>query len=57
VAPGRAHRPTVTIRCQFEDWADLAGGRRSGVQLAARGRIRLKGDLRWLWSARRMFPR
>jgi hypothetical protein len=39
VAPGRAPRPTVTIRCRFEDWADLAGGRRSGVQLAARGRI------------------
>jgi hypothetical protein len=57
VAPGRAERPTVTVHCRYEDWTDLAAGRQSGARLAARGRIRLKGDLRWLWSARRMFPR
>jgi hypothetical protein len=57
VAPGRAERPTVTIRCRYEDWADLAGGRQNGLKLAARGRLRPHGDLRWLWSARRMFPR
>jgi ribonucleotide reductase beta subunit family protein with ferritin-like domain/putative sterol carrier protein len=57
VAPGRVERPTVTVRCRYEDWADVAGGRANGMKLAARGRIRLHGDLRWLWSARRMFPR
>jgi Ribonucleotide reductase, small chain/SCP-2 sterol transfer family len=57
VAPGRAERPTVTIRCRYEDWADVAGGRASGARLAARRRIRLRGDMRWLWRARRMFPR
>jgi putative sterol carrier protein len=57
VAPGRVEQPTVTVRCRYEDWADVAGGRANGMKLAARGRIRLHGDLRWLWSARRMFPR
>jgi ribonucleotide reductase beta subunit family protein with ferritin-like domain len=57
VAPGRVERPTVTIRCRYDDWADVAGGRRTGVELACRGRLRVRGDLRWLWSARRMFPR
>jgi Ribonucleotide reductase, small chain/SCP-2 sterol transfer family len=57
VAPGRADRPTVTIRCRYEDWADLAAGRRTAVELGRRGRVRLRGNLRWLWSARRMFPR
>jgi putative sterol carrier protein len=57
VAPGRVERPTVTVHCRYEDWADVAGGRANGMKLAARGRIRLHGDLRWLWSARRMFPR
>jgi hypothetical protein len=56
VGPGRAERPTVTIRCRYEDWADLAGGRENGLKLAARRRIRLRGDLRWLWRARKMFP-
>jgi hypothetical protein len=57
VVPGRARRPTVTIRCRYEDWADLAAGRVRAPRLAARRRIRVRGDLRWLWSARRMFPR
>ncbi len=56
VAPGRTPSPTVTLRCRYEDWADLVGGRRNGLQLAATRRLRPSGDLRWLWSARGMFP-
>jgi hypothetical protein len=57
VAPGRAEAPTVTIECRYEDWADLLGGREHPLKLAALRRLRPKGDLRWLWRARRMFPR
>jgi hypothetical protein len=57
VAPGLAPSPTVTLTCSYEDWADLIGGRLDGLRLAATRRLRPKGDLRWLWSARRMFPR
>ena len=57
VTPGIAESPTVTLRCRYEDWADLVGGRVNGLKLAATRRLRPRGDLRWLWSARRMFPR
>ncbi|MEA2402933.1 MAG: ribonucleoside-diphosphate reductase beta chain, partial [Thermoleophilaceae bacterium] len=56
VAPGRAEAPTVTIQCRYEDWTDLLGGREHPLKLAALRRLRPKGDLRWLWRARRMFP-
>ena len=52
--PGRA--AAVTIECRYEDWTDLLGGRVNGLKLAATRRLRPRGDLRWLWSARRMFP-
>ena len=55
-APGLAERPRVTIECRYEDWTDLLGGRVNGLKLAATRRLRPRGDLRWLWSARRMFP-
>ena len=35
----------------------MIGGRLDGLRLAATRRLRPSGDLRWLWSARRMFPR
>jgi hypothetical protein len=56
VGPGRLESPTVTIQCRFEDWTDLLGGREHPLKLAALRRLRPKGDLRWLWRARRMFP-
>ena len=43
--------------CRYEDWADVVGGRENPLSLAARRRIRPKGDFRWLWRARSMFPR
>jgi len=57
VERGRVEAPTVTLECRWEDWADLIGGRENGLKLAATRRLRPKGDLRWLWRARRMFPR
>jgi hypothetical protein len=57
VAPGRVPAPTVTIECSYEDWTDLIGGRENGLRLAVTRRLRPRGDLRWLWRARRMFPR
>jgi Ribonucleotide reductase, small chain/SCP-2 sterol transfer family len=57
VEPGRAASPTVTLRCRYEDWADVFAGREHPLRLAARRRLRPSGDFRWLWRARRMFPR
>jgi hypothetical protein len=54
---GRLEQATVTVTCRFEDWADVVAGRENPLRLAALGRIRPKGDLRWLWRARNMFPR
>ena len=56
-APGLAPNPTVTFECRYEDWADVVGGRENALALAARRRLRPSGDFRWLWRARRMFPR
>ncbi len=56
-AQGLAPNPTVTFHCRYEDWVDVVGGRENALSLAARRRLRPSGDFRWLWRARRMFPR
>ena len=56
-APGRVEAPTVTLRCRYEDWADVFAKREHPLRLAATRRLRPSGDMRWLWRARRMFPR
>jgi Alkyl sulfatase C-terminal len=55
--PGRAEDPTVTFHVRFEDWADVFAGREHPLRLAARRRLKPSGDFRWLWRARRMFPK
>jgi hypothetical protein len=55
--PGRVEAPTVTLRCRYEDWADVFAKREHPLRLAATRRLRPSGDMRWLWRARRMFPR
>jgi Ribonucleotide reductase, small chain/SCP-2 sterol transfer family len=55
--PGRAESPTVTLRCRYEDWADVFARREHPLRLAATRRLRASGDLRWLWRARHVFPR
>jgi len=46
----------VTFKSSFEDFVDVAAGRQDPRMLALRGRMRYRGDLRWLWKSRRMFP-
>jgi hypothetical protein len=55
-APGRAERPTVTFRSSYEDFVDIIAGRVDPKRLLLRGRYRARGNLRWLWRAREMFP-
>jgi hypothetical protein len=54
--PGRAESPRVVFRSRFEDFVDVAAGRRDPRRMAVRGKLRPRGDLRWLWRSRRMFP-
>ena len=53
---GRAAEPTVTFRSRYEDFVDIIAGREDPKRMLLRGRYRLRGNLRWLWRAREMFP-
>jgi hypothetical protein len=55
--PGRADRPTVTFKARYEDFVDTIAGREDARLLMLRGRLRPRGNLRWLWRSRAMFPR
>ena len=55
--PGLAASARLTLRSSFEDFVDVAAGRKDPRRLVARGRLRPRGDLRWLWRSRRMFPK
>ena len=57
VAPGRAQAPDVALRCSWEDWVDVIGGREDPRRLLATRRLRVRGAPRALWSARRLFAR
>jgi hypothetical protein len=52
---GQAGSPDVTFKCSWEDWVDLAAGRRSPHLALATGKIRPKGSLRGLWQTQRLF--
>jgi hypothetical protein len=53
---GPAPQPTVRFRARFEDFVDIAAGREDPMRMVARGRLRPRGDLRWLFRSRAMFP-
>jgi len=55
-ARGRAESPRLTLRTTFEDFVDVVANRQDPRLLLARGRLRARGDLRWVWKSRRMFP-
>ncbi|MGI9080711.1 MAG: SCP2 sterol-binding domain-containing protein, partial [Thermoleophilaceae bacterium] len=55
-ARGRADSPRLTLRSTLEDFVDVVANRQDPRLLVARGRLRARGDLRWLWKSRRMFP-
>ena len=55
--PGLRTRRHVTLRTRFEDWVDVTSGRVAPAAASrCAGALRPKGDVRWLWRARRMFP-
>ncbi len=53
---GRADSATVRFQCSFDDWVDVVAGRADPRRLVMRGRLRPRGDLRWLWKSRKIFP-
>ncbi len=53
---GRVEAPTVTLRTSYEDFVDVVAGREDPRKLVLRGRLRPKGDVRWLFRSRKMFP-
>ena len=53
---GRADSPRLTLRSTLEDFVDVVANRQDPRLLMARGRMRARGDLRWVWKSRRMFP-
>jgi len=55
-ARGRADAPRLTLKTTFEDFVDVVANRADPRLMVARGRLRARGDLRWLWKSRRMFP-
>ena len=55
-ARGQADSPRLTLRSTLEDFVDVVANRQDPRLLMARGRLRARGDLRWVWKSRRMFP-
>ena len=45
---GRAAHPDLTLRCRFDDWADVMAGRQHPRRLMLRGRLRTRGNPRVL---------
>jgi hypothetical protein len=55
VGAGYAQAPDVTFRARYEDFVDVVGGRLDPRRAMATGRLRPRGSLRTLWSARGIF--
>ena len=53
---GTIDNPTVRFQVAFDDWVDVVAGRTDPRKLMLRGRFRPRGDLRWLFQSRKMFP-
>ncbi len=54
--PGRVENPHLRLRTSLEDFVDVVAGRKDPRRLVATGRLRPRGDLRWVWRSRQMFP-
>ncbi|MGI8623579.1 MAG: SCP2 sterol-binding domain-containing protein [Solirubrobacteraceae bacterium] len=54
--PGRVENPRLRLRVRFEDLVDVVAGRKDPRRLVATGRLQPRGDLRWAWRSRQMFP-
>jgi hypothetical protein len=55
-ARGTVDNPTVRFQVAFDDWVDVVAGRTDPRRLMLRGKFRPRGDLRWLFKSRKMFP-
>jgi hypothetical protein len=55
VSAGRVEAPDITFRVRYEDFVDVVGGRLDPRKAMATGRLRPRGSLRTLWSARGIF--
>ena len=69
-SPGTSSSPTATrapsagcrprrasrFKSSFEDFVDVAAGRQDPRKLMLRGRMRYRGDLRWLWKSQPDVP-
>ena len=47
--------PDILFRARYEDFVDVVGGRLDPRRAMATGRLRPRGSLRTLWSARGLF--
>jgi hypothetical protein len=54
-APGFAEHPDVTFRVRYDDFVDVFAGRLDARRAMLTGRMRPRGSLKALWSARRLF--
>jgi 1,2-phenylacetyl-CoA epoxidase catalytic subunit len=55
VEQGRLDNPDLTLRCRYEDWVDIIGGRADPRISLLRGRLRPKGSLRVLLRMPKLF--
>ena len=55
VAPGRAPKPDLTLRCRYEDWVDVIAGRVDPRRLLLTGRLRPRGSVRMMLRLPAMF--
>ena len=54
---GRAASADLTLRCRYDDWVDVIGGREDPRKLMATGRLRPRGSMRLLVKLPRVFAR
>jgi Ribonucleotide reductase, small chain/SCP-2 sterol transfer family len=54
-APGFAAAPDVTFRVRYDDFVDVFAGRLAPRRAMLTGRMRPRGSVKALWSARRLF--
>jgi hypothetical protein len=54
---GRLESPDVTLRCGFEEWADIVSGREDPRLAIAKGKLRPRGSLRVLWRMQKIMGR
>ena len=47
----------VTLKCRYDDFVGVIGGRADARRLMLTGRLRPRGSLRGLWAMRALFPR